>query len=382
MEKRKVLYISGTRADYGLMRHTLRCIKDSPNFDVEIVVAGMHLMAKFGNTVTEIEKDMFHVLRMDIVYSQDNKESMAIFLGRFVQALTVKISEIKPDIILLLGDRAEMLGAAIVGVYLTIPVIHVHGGEVTSTVDEFARHAITKLSHLHLVATEESRQRIIRMGEEPWRVRVVGAPGLDSIKHEEVIPKRELYKRFHLKLTEPFLVVIQHPNTFELTNVRRQIIETMEAINSLKYQTIVIYPNADAGGREMIKEIERFQHLPFVLIFRSLPYRDYINLLRCTSALVGNSSSGIIEAPYFKLPVINIGTRQNGRERADNIIDVPYDREKIITAIRKALYDKAFRKRVQKCKNPYGKGKTGEKITHILSRIKLGKELLEKRITY
>lgn len=157
----------------------MRCIKESPNLDIEIVAAGMHLMAEFGNTVTEIEKDKFRLHRMQIVYSQDNKESMSLFLGRFVQALTVKISEIKPDVILLLGDRAEMLGGAIVGVYLTIPIVHIHGGEVTSTVDEHARHAITKLSHLHLVATQRSRQRIISMGEEPWRVRVVGAPGLD-----------------------------------------------------------------------------------------------------------------------------------------------------------------------------------------------------------
>ena len=382
MKKRKVLYISGTRADYGLMRHTLRCIKESPNLDIEIVAAGMHLMAEFGNTVTEIEKDKFRLHRMQIVYSQDNKESMSIFLGRFVQALTVKIREIKPDVILLLGDRAEMLGGAIVGVYLTIPIVHIHGGEVTSTVDELARHAITKLSHLHLVATEQSRKRIIRMGEEPWRVRVVGAPGLDSIRHEKARSKRELYKRFNLRWNEPFLIVIQHPNTIELTQVRKQMRETMEAIKILKYQTIVIYPNADAGGREMIKEIERFRHLPFVLIFRSLPYRDYISLFRYTSALVGNSSSGIIEAPYFKLPAINVGTRQNGRERAENIIDVPHNRGEIITAIRKALCDRTFRKRVQKCENPYGKGKTGEKITNILSRIKLGEELLQKRITY
>ena len=360
----------------------MRCIKESPNLDIEIVVAGMHLMAEFGNTVTEIEKDKFRLHRMQIVYSQDNKESMSIFLGRFVQALTVKIREIKPDIILLLGDRAEMLGGAIVGVYLNIPVVHIHGGEVTSTVDELARHAITKLSHFHLVATEQSRKRIIRMGEEPWRVRVVGAPGLDSIRHEEVIPKKELYKRFHLRLTEPFLVLIQHPNTFELTEVRKQINETMEAINSLKYQTIVIYPNADAGGREIIREIEKYHHLPFIRTFKSLPYRDYVNLLRNASALVGNSSSGIIEAPYFKLPAINIGTRQDGRERAENIIDVPYRRNKIITAIRKALCDEAFKERVRRCQNPYGQGRAGGKIANILRRIKLDQKLLQKRIIY
>jgi GDP/UDP-N,N'-diacetylbacillosamine 2-epimerase (hydrolysing) len=382
IKRRKVLYISGTRADYGLMRHPLFCIKSNRNLEIEIVATGMHLMPEFGSTVKEIEKDKFKVHRIDIVYSHDNKESMAIFLGRFVQGLTVKISEIKPDIILLLGDRAEMLGGAIVGVYLTIPVVHVHGGEVSSTVDEFARHAITKLSHLHLVATKKSGQRIIRMGEESWRVRQVGAPGLDSIRHEEVIPKRELYKKFNLTLTEPFLVLIQHPNTFELTEVRKQINETLEAIASLKYQTIVIYPNADAGGRGIIKEIGKYEHLPFIRTFRSLPYKDYVNLLRHASVLVGNSSSGIIEAPYFKLPVINIGTRQDGRERAGNIIDVPYRRNKIITAIRKALCDEGFKEEVRRCQNPYGQGRAGGKIADILERIKLDQRLLQKRMIY
>ena len=268
------------------------------------------------------------------------------------------------------------------GAYLNIPVVHIHGGEVTSTVDELVRHAITKLSHFHLVATEQSRKRILRMGEEPWRVRVVGAPGLDSIRHEELIPKEELYERFNLRLTEPFLILIQHPNTFELTGVRKQINETMEAINNLKYQTIVIYPNADAGGRQIIREIEKYRHLPFIRTFKSVPHRDYVNLLRNASALVGNSSSGIIEAPYFKLPAINIGTRQDGRERAENIIDVPYRRNKIITAIRKAVCDEAFKERVRRCENPYGQGRAGGKIADILGRIKLDQKLLQKRIIY
>lgn len=382
MEKRKVLYISGTRADYGLMRRTLFCIKSTQNLEIEIVATGMHLMPEFGKTLTEIEKDKFQIHRINVVYDKDNKDSMSMFLGKFVQALTNKIRRINPDIILLLGDRAEMLGGAIVGVYLTIPVVHIHGGEVTSTVDEFARHAVTKLSHLHLVASDESRQRIIRMGEEPWRVRVVGAPGLDSIRNEKVISKTELFKKFHLCTNEPLLVLIQHSNTLELGEAIKQINETMEAVSKLKYQTVVIYPNADAGGREMIKQIDKYQHLPFIRTVKSLPHADYINLLRHASGLVGNSSSGIIEAPYFKLPVVNIGTRQNNRERAKNIIDVRYDKKEIMAGIRKALFDEVFKKKVRKGENPYGKRRTGERIASILSRMKLDQRLLEKRIMY
>jgi len=379
---RKILYISGTRADYGLMRETLFAIKKYSGLKVDIAVTGMHLLDEFGRTVEEIEKDGFHIHKLEAVCKEDNKESMANFIGEFIQLLTERVKTIKPNIILLLGDRGEMLAGAIVGTYLGIPVAHIHGGDVSSTVDEHTRHAITKLSHLHFTATGKSKERILKMGEEPWRVFITGAPGLDSILKEKLFSEKEIANIYNLQLSKPFLLVIQHPVTGEFNEAGVQMRETMEAIRNIGYQTIVIYPNVDAGGRKMIKVIEEYQKYPFIRIYKNIPHKDYLSLMKISSVMIGNSSSGIIEAPSFHLPVVNIGTRQKGRERAGNVIDVDYRRDQIKQAIKKAIYDKIFKKVLSKCKNPYGNGKTGVKIAYILDKIKIDNKLLQKRITY
>jgi UDP-hydrolysing UDP-N-acetyl-D-glucosamine 2-epimerase len=380
--KRKILYITGTRADYGLMRFVLREIEEHPKLELEIVATGMHLMEEFGMTVEEVEKDGFKIHEIDATYENDNKESIANFIGKFIQLLTKKVKEIKPDIILLLGDRGEMLAGSIVGAYLTIPIAHLHGGEITSTVDEFARHAITKLAHIHLPATELSAKRIILMGEESWRVHVVGAPGLDLILNENLIEPMELAKKYNLDLSEPIILVVQHPVTTEVEDAPNQIRETLEAFSELKYQTVLVYPNADAGGRKMIEVIKEYEKYPFIRAFKSIPHKEYLSLMRIASVLIGNSSSGIIEAPSFSLPAVNIGSRQEGRQRAENVIDVDYDKEQIKAAITKALHDEDFREEVKNCKNPYGDGKAGVRIADILSKIKIDKKLLQKRLAY
>jgi len=380
--KRKILYITGTRADYGLMKSVLKEIKKQPKLELEIVATGMHLMEEFGMTITEIKKDGFKIHEIDATYENDNKESMVNFIGKFVQLLTKEVKEIKPDIILLLGDRGEMLAGAIVGAYLTIPVAHLHGGEVTSTVDEFARHAITKLAHIHFPATKESANRIIMMGEDPSNVFVVGAPGLDTILNEKLIEPTELSEKYNLDLSKPILLVVQHPVTTEVDDAPEQIRETLEAIIDLKHQTILIYPNADAGGRRMIEVFKKYKKYSFIKTFKNIPHKEYLSLMKIASVLIGNSSSGIIEAPSFGLPVVNIGSRQEGRQRAENVIDVGYDKEKIISAIKEALHDKDFKEKVKKCKNPYGDGKAGVRIADILSKIKIDEILLQKKIIY
>jgi len=379
---RKILYISGTRADYGLMREVLFSLKKNPKLKIEVVATGMHLMSEFGETLNEIKKDGFKIHKINAIYEEDNKESMANFIGKFVQLLTGKIKQIKPHIILLLGDRGEMLAGAIVGTYLTIPVAHIGGGEISSTVDEITRHAITKLSHIHFSTTKKNAKRIIKMGEDPWRVFVVGAPGLDGILNEKLFSKKEIAQRYNLDLSRPILLVIQHPVSSEIEKTGRQMKETMEAIKELSYQAIVIYPNADAGGRKMIKVIKEYERYPFLKTFKSILHKDYLSLMRIASVMVGNSSSGIIEAPSFKLPVVNIGKRQEGRERAENIIDVDYNRIKIKKAINKALYDKKFKGKVKKCRNPYGDGKAAIRIVNILSKVNIDEKLLQKKIIY
>jgi len=379
---KKILYISGTRADYGLFREVLFQIKKTPNLKVEIIATGMHLMSEFGKTINEIKEDGFKIHKIDATFQSDSRESMLRFISRLILKLTKKIRHIKPDIIFIQGDRIEMLAGAIVGIYLGIPVIHSHGGEVTSTVDEIARHAITKLSHIHLVSTLKSAERIIKMGEDPSRIFVVGAPGLDVILNKKLISKETVMKKYKLDLSEPFLLVIQHPVTEEVKESAKQMRETMEALKELKYQSVVVYPSADPGGRKMIEVIEKYRNYPFIQIYQNIPHGEYLNLMKLASVIVGNSSSGIIEAPSFHLPAVNIGRRQEGRERTINVIDVDYNKEQIKKAIKKAIFDKKFREKVKKCKNPYGDGKTGKRIVKILNKIKIDKKLLQKKIAY
>jgi UDP-hydrolysing UDP-N-acetyl-D-glucosamine 2-epimerase len=303
---------------------------------------------------------------------------MALFIGKFIQKLVPVIHTLQPDIILVLGDRGEMLAGAIVGVYLSIPVAHIHGGEVTSTVDDYARHAITKLASIHFPATEKSAKRILSMGEDTSRIFVVGAPGLDQILNEPLLTRDELAEKYQLDFSQPVLLIVQHPVTLEVDNAPGQIHETLEAVVSFRYQTIVIYPNADAGGRAMIEVIKKYEQLPNLKIFSSIPHKDYLSLLQFVSVLVGNSSSALIEAPSFGLAVVNIGTRQMGREQSDNVIDTIYDRKNIGECIDRAINDKKFREKAKLCRNPYGDGKASKRICEILSKIDINEDLLIK----
>lgn len=376
--KRKILYISGTRADYGLMRSVLRSIYNHPDLSLDIVVTGMHLMEEFGNTLEEIKEDGFRYHIIDVQNENDTKEAMAIFIGKFIQKLVPVVHRLQPDIILVLGDRGEMLAGAIAGVYMSIPVAHIHGGEITTTADDYARHAITKLAQIHLPATEKSRHRIIQMGEDASRIFVVGAPGLDQILNEPLLSREELERKYQIDFSKPVLLVVQHPVTLEMDSAPEQIRETLEAVVSLQIQAIVIYPNADAGGRGMIEMIKKYEHIPFIRTYKSLNHKEYLSLLKNVDVLMGNSSSGIIEAPSFGIPVINIGSRQHGRQRSVNVIDVGYNRHDIIEGIDFALHNKEFRANNKNKTNPYGDGHSAEKIVEILSTISIDKLLLQK----
>ncbi|MFW6376305.1 MAG: UDP-N-acetylglucosamine 2-epimerase [Thermoplasmatota archaeon] len=379
---RRVIYITGSRADYGLMRNVLKVIDSHPELELELIVTGMHLLDEFGHTIDEIRQDGFNVHRIDSTYEKDDKKSMTLFVGDFIKKLSEEIEEIDPDFILLLGDRGEMLGGVVVGCYMSITNVHLHGGEITSTVDEMARHAITKLSNVHLPASEKSADRIRRMGEDPDHIHVVGAPGLDSLLNEEMIPGEILAKKYDFDLSEPLIIVVQHPVTLELENAEEQIRATLEMIKELEYRTILVYPNADAGGRRMIDEIKKFEDLSFLSTYKSIPRKDFISLLSVSDVLVGNSSSGIIEAPSLGLPVVNIGTRQRGRERAANVMDVEYDKKEIKKAVEKCLFDESFKDNIKDIDNPYGDGKTAERVARILVNIKIDEDLLQKKLRF
>lgn len=380
--KRKILYVSGSRADYGLMRSVLFRIKNHPYMELHIAATGMHLMPEFGNTINEIRQDGFSCHRVEVTYTEDTKESMALFIGGFIQHFVQLVQEIHPDIILILGDRGEMLGAAIVGAYLGIPVAHIHGGEVTSTADESARHAITKLAHIHFPATEGSAQRIIKMGEDPRNVFVAGAPGLDEMMRLPPASVKEVAERYDIDPSVPLILLIQHPVPLEPGDPSTQMEETLKAVCSFPYRVFVIYPNADAGGRQMIDVIKKYELHTNVQTFQSLRHGDFLALLKLSSVIVGNSSSGIIEAPSFGVPAINIGSRQNGREKGENVIDTGYHSDDITAAMNRALYNDEFKRKVKTAINPYGNGNSSEKITDILENVVITPELLQKRMMY
>ena len=382
---KKITVVTGTRAEYGLLYPVMRAIQDHPELDLSIIATGTHLSPEYGHTINEIENDGFKVdVAVDMLLSNDTGASMAKSLGIGIVGITQALEHLKPEVILVLGDRAEPFAGAIAAYHMNILVAHSHGGESTNGVciDESIRHSITKFAHIHFPATEESAARIEKLGEEPWRIHLVGAPGLDTILNTELLPKKQLIERHSLDAGEPLLIALQHPDTTHPENAANEIRITLEALTKLGIQTILIYPNSDAGGRSMIEVINEYKSLPFLRIFKNLPHIEYLSLLNIADALVGNSSSGIIEAPLFHLPVVNIGIRQEGRQHADNMIYVPSDKEQIIEAINTALYDEAFKRKVNECVNPYGDGKAGVRIAEVLAGIEIDQKLLQKKITY
>jgi UDP-N-acetylglucosamine 2-epimerase (non-hydrolysing)/GDP/UDP-N,N'-diacetylbacillosamine 2-epimerase (hydrolysing) len=367
------------------LKPILQAIAKHPKLTLSLLVAGMHLSDEFGHTMDEIENDGFLITAtVSMNPSGDTGFSMAESIGIGVSRLAQKFNLIKPDILLVLGDRIEALAGGIAAAYMNLPVAHIHGGDSAKAgLDESARHALTKFSHIHFPATKKSADRIIKMGEDKWRVNVVGAPGLDTILNAEFIGSDKLSKKFNIDLEKPVILFVQHSVTTEVEDAIFQIGESLSAIVDLGIQTILVYPNSDAGGRRMINVIEEYaDKYSFIKAYKSLVHQEYLSLMKIASLMVGNSSSGIIESPSFHLPVVNIGSRQQGRERSENVIDVGYDKVEIREAIKRVLSDKKFNEKVKRCRNPYGDGKAAERIVNVLSSILIDRRLIQKRLTY
>ena len=382
--KRKVAVVTGTRSEYGVLYPVLKAIHQHPKLQLLLIATGMHLSHEFGYTVQELEKDGFHVdAKVDMLLSNDTSAAMAKSVGLGIVALAQTWEQLEPDVVVVLGDRVEPLAAAISGSYMNIPVAHIHGGDTgKGGLDESARHAITKFAHIHFPATKTSAQRIINMGEDRWRVHTVGSPALDTILNEPSLSPKVTARKLRLDLSQPIILVVQHPVTTQVEEAAEQMRQTLEAIVDLQYPTIVIYPNSDAGGRRMIETIKDYEGYSFIKTFRSLPRREYLSLLGVASVMVGNSSSGIVEAPSFGLPAVNLGIRQEGRERGKNVIDVANKKSDIGRAVKRALSDKKFLREVNKCENPYGDGKAGPRIAEVLGKTVITPRLFQKQITY
>lgn len=382
MKKRKIAYVTGTRADFGLMTRILKAISQSKKLSLQVYATGVHLMKEFGMTVDQVKREFIGTKEIPSIFESDSRHGMAKFTGDFLGKLIDVFSKDRPDFVLTLGDRSEMLCTAMTCLYLNIPMGHVHGGERTSTVDELARHAITKLSHIHFPATKESADRIKKMGEDKWRIHIVGAPALDAIINEKLPTRAELFCKLNLDPKKPVLLVTQHPVSGEVDSAGEQMEEILRAVKKINLPAVVTYPHPDAGGRKMIEVINREKSNPLFRIVPSLEYTLFLALERETAVWIGNSSGALIESSSFRTPVVNIGTRQSGRQKGGNVLDVGYAETEITMAIEKSLHDEMYRDTLQKVKNPWGDGKTGPRVARILEDLVIDARLLAKQISY
>jgi len=372
---KRVAVVTVGRSDYGILRPVLAAIEADPALELFLVVAAAHLRASYGLTVSEIEADGFAIgARIDMLTDDDSPTAVAASFGRGVPMFADAYEASGADLLLLLGDRYETLAAAVAAVPLRLPIAHIHGGETTEgALDDALRHAITMLSHLHFAATEEYAARIVAMGEEAWRVTVSGAPALDNLALlPEIGPAPDE--------PESFLLATWHPVTLEPERGEEQLEAVLGALADVGLPVVFTHPNADPGRAYILRAVERFAaERDDVQVISSLGTEKYFRLMARDSAMVGNSSSGIIEAASFELPVVNVGSRQRGRSHGVNVLDVPPERQAVAAAIRRAVTPE-FRAGLRGLPNPYGDGRASERIAEVLRTASPADELLVKRL--
>lgn len=380
-KKRKIAIVTGSRGEYGYIRPIIRVIEKDPDLAYELIVTNMHLLDEFGYSLNEIKKDNLKVgAKIINTFDGYNPVSMAKSLSVFLLQLPEVLEAMQPDFILLAGDRGEQLMAAIAGAHLNIPVAHIQAGELSGNIDGMTRHAITKFAHLHFASSPAAAKRVLDMGEQGFRVHEVGASQLDELCAGNFTSSEEIAKKYHLNLSLPIILMAQHPVTEQFAEAAKQIEETLEAVVSLGLQTVVIMSNSDAGSKAISGTLLRYRR-PNVQMHRNVSREDYAGLMKVASVIVGNSSSGLIEAPVFGLPAVNIGRRQEGREQAANVINVSHERTAIREAVLKALTPE-WREKCRSVQNPYGDGKSSERIVNILKNTPINEELIIKKLSY
>lgn len=383
--KRKICVVVTARPSYSRVKTAIQAIQAHPDLELQLVVAASALLERYGNTVNYIEQDGFDIAaRVYMVLEGENLAAMAKTTGLGLLELSTVFDNLQPDVILTVADRFETLATAVAGAYMNIPVAHVQGGEVTGSIDEKVRHAVTKLADLHFTASQAAAERLIRMGECPDAVFVTGCPSIDLAA--QVLKNPELdfnvYEKYggvgeHVDYSNGYLVVMQHPVTTEYGSARKQIAETLFAIKEIGFPTFWFWPNVDAGSDGISKGIRSFREIEKptnIHFFKNMTPHDFLRVLYNSRVLVGNSSVGIRECAYMGVPVINVGNRQAGRDRGKNVIDTPHDRQEIIRAVQYHL------KNGKMPSDPiYGDGHAGEKIAKLLATVPL---TIEKRLTY
>lgn len=379
--QRKIAVVTGSRAEYGHLFWVIHEVHEDPELILQLVVCGMHLSPEFGFTVREIEADGFPIAeRVEMLLSSDSEIGISTSIGLGVMGFARAFDRLKPDILVLLGDRFEVLAAATAAMVARIPIAHIHGGESTEgAIDEPIRHAVTKMSHIHFPATEIYARRISQMGEDPQRIFPFGAPGLDHVRRGNLMDRKALLQELGIDPQERIAVVTYHPVTLEFSTARAHMEHLIQALRGRDLALVFTYANADTGGRVINQMIQDFVgKKPRAYAFPSLGQRRYLGLLQAAEVVVGNSSSGIIEASALKVPAVNIGDRQRGRVRGPNVIDCGVETHEIETALDRAL-SPDFRWSLKDMVSPYGEGLASPRIVSILKSIPLGEGLLKKR---
>jgi UDP-hydrolysing UDP-N-acetyl-D-glucosamine 2-epimerase len=377
---RTIAVVTSSRADYSHLYWPLRALAEHPEIDLKLIVLGAHLSPEFGLTIQEIEKDGFVIDgRVECLLSSDTDVGMAKTIGVATLSLADLLGAMRPDILLLIADRYEMLAPASVALALRIPVAHIEGGEISEgAIDDAVRNALTKMGHIHFTSTERARARVIAMGEEAWRVHRAGAPSLDHLVKRKLLTREELETRLGIVIREKALLVAYHPVTL-LQDTTQEADALFAALAKVEGQIHFSYPNSDAGSRALIQRTRSFvARRESGQIFTNLDALTYWSLLSQVELLVGNSSSGIMETASFALPTVNVGIRQKGRERAANVIDVEPTVESILAGIRRARSTE-FRKSLEGMTNPYGDGHAAERIVGVLAGAPPGAKLLMKK---
>ncbi len=393
MSRRKIAVFTGNRAEYGLQYPILKAIAADPRLEYFLLAGGAHLQEDFGRTTAEIEADGFRIFReVEIRMQQDTLFATAQAIGTGILSLSGILDALSPDFLVVYADRYEGFAAMITGTQMNIPTAHIEGGDYTEggALDDSVRHAMTKLAHLHFATNRQAVERILRLGEEPWRVHDVGQPSLDLISAGVYAPADAIAAELKLDPRKPVVLFCQHSVTTEFGQAADQVRPSLRALVRLAgegWQVIITYPNNDAGGRRIVEEIEKLRGIPNIAVTRNLGryrFHGVLNLIGRAGrgCFAGNSSAGIKETPAFGCPAVNIGSRQKGRLRADNVLDVSYDEEAVRAAIRRCVEDEEFRRICRTCTNPYGAGNAGPRIAEVLATTPIDARLLQKKMTY
>lgn len=374
MKKRKVLFVTERRADYSRLKPIMRAVQKSKKLTLQLAVTGLHLVKSFGETKRVVERDGFKIdASLPVFRSRDRDDgaTMARALSSYIAKLTSTVEKLKPDLIFCGFDLDAHFAAAIVGVHMNIPVAHIQGGERSGTIDEVLRHATTKLSHIHFVATRESKKRVVRLGEDPTYVFLVGSPSIDTIRSIRYPSREVIFKQYGFDPRKPLIVFSQHPVTTEVDDVERQIRESIAAVRTVAKKTdaqvLAIYSNNDAGGKRIVKHLKKSGFV----VFPHIVYEDYLRLLKYAHVLVGNSSAGIHEAPSFGVPAVDIGTRQQHREKGKNVLTVRNERSLIERILYRAMTNKKLRAIIRRASNPYDHGPTARRTVKVLESVAL-----------